>query len=142
VTADGEIVDVRGRYHPGWCAPRVIASTTEDITHVFDALIAGDVLQADTLAQMLTLVPLSGTPHESIAAGMGVYSDSASRHGQNYGHRGGGPGYDLAAGVYPNTPLGRVSITVFVNSSCGPRAADIEWALLAQFLDDGPSRGA
>ena len=29
VTSDGQVVDVRGRYHPGWCAPRLVASTAE-----------------------------------------------------------------------------------------------------------------
>jgi hypothetical protein len=27
VTTDGQVVDVRGRYHPGWCAPRLVASS-------------------------------------------------------------------------------------------------------------------
>jgi D-alanyl-D-alanine carboxypeptidase len=136
LTPDGHIVDVRGRYHPGWCAPRLAASTAEDITGVFDALIAGDVLAADMLTQMLTLVPLSGEPDESIGGGMGVYCDRASRWGRNYHHGGGGPGYDLGATVYPATPLGRVSIAVFVNSSCGPRATDHEATLIEQLLDD------
>ncbi len=135
VTLDGH-VDVRGRYHPSWCAPRLVASTAEDITRVFDGLIAGDVLAADTLTQMLTLVPLSTEPAESIGGGMGVYCDQASRWGRNYHHGGGGPGYDLGATVYPAAPLGRVSIAVFVNSSCGPRATDREATLLEQLLDD------
>jgi D-alanyl-D-alanine carboxypeptidase len=126
VTADGQIVDVRGRYHPGWCAPRVVASTPEDITRIFDALIAGDLLAANTLAQMLTLAPLSDEPDETIGGGLGVYCDQASRWGRNYHHGGGGPGYDLAATVYPATPLGRVSIAVFVNTSCGPSASNPE----------------
>src|SRR5919106_1431880 len=45
VTSDGQVVDVRGRYHPGWCAPRLIASTVEDVTRMFGRLIAGDVLE-------------------------------------------------------------------------------------------------
>jgi D-alanyl-D-alanine carboxypeptidase len=140
VTTDRHVVDIRGRYHPGWCAPRVVASTAEEITHVFDALIAGDVLGPDTLRQMLTLVPLPG-PYDSgmvIGGGMGVYSDRASRHGRNYHHGGGGPGYDLGATLYPDTPLGCVSIAVFVNSSNGPRARDCEATLLARLIDDRP----
>jgi D-alanyl-D-alanine carboxypeptidase len=124
VTPDRAVVDVRGRYHPGWCAPRVVASTPEDITRVFDALLAGDLLAADTLRQMLTLVPLSSEPDESIGVGLGVYCDQASRWGRSYHHGGGGPGYDLAATVYAATPLGRVSIAVFVNTSCGPSASN------------------
>jgi len=138
VTADGRVVDVRGRYHPGWCAPRLVASTAEEITHVFSALISGDVLRPDTLRQMLTLVPLPGPRDAEMAidGGMGVYSDRSSRHGRNYHHGGGGPGYDLSATVYPDTPLGSVSIAVFVNSSCGLRAEDRKAALLARLLDD------
>jgi D-alanyl-D-alanine carboxypeptidase len=74
VTADRHVVDVRGSYHPGWCAPRLVASTVEEITQVFDALIAGDVLQPDTLKQMLKLVPIPGRQddHMVIHGGMGV----------------------------------------------------------------------
>jgi D-alanyl-D-alanine carboxypeptidase len=137
VTSDGHVVDVRGRYHPGWCAPRLIASTAEDVTHVFDRLIAGDVLERDTLTQMLTLAPLSDQPNEIHSGGMGVYADRSSRRGQNYHHGGGGPGYNLGATIYPDTPVGRVSVAVFVNSSCEPRADDCEATLLARLLDQG-----
>jgi len=135
VTSDGQVVDVRGRYHPGWCAPRLIASTAEDVTCVFDKLIAGDLLEPDTLTQMLTLSPLSDQPDENHMGGMGVYEDLSSRWGRNYHHGGGGPGYNLCATVYPETPLGRISIAVFVNSSGGPQASDCEATLLAQLLD-------
>ena len=136
VTSDGCVIDVRGRYHPGWCAPRLIASTAEDITRVFDRLIAGHLLEPDTLAQMLTLAPLSDAPDEIHCGGMGVYADRSSIRGRNYHHGGGGPGYDLAATVYPDTRLGRVSIAVFVNSSHGQRATDREAILLARLLDE------
>lgn len=135
VSSDGEIVDVRGLYHPGWCAPRLIASTAEDVTRVFDRLVAGDILEPSTLAEMLTLAPLSDHPDEIHSGGMGVYADRSSKRGRNYHHGGGGPGYDLGATVYPDTPLGCVSIAVFVNSSGGPRAHDCEAMLLARLLD-------
>jgi D-alanyl-D-alanine carboxypeptidase len=140
VASDGQVVDVRGRYHPGWCAPRLIASTVEDVTLVFDSLIAGDVLNPDTLTTMLTLAPLSDQPDEIHAGGMGVYADHSSKRGQNYHHGGGGPGYELRATLYTDTPIGRVSIAVFVNSSCGSRAADREETLLARVIDQGGSR--
>ena len=135
VTTDGSVVDVRDRYHPGWCAPRLIASTTGDVTRVFDALIAGDLLQPRTLADMLTLAPLEAVADETIFGGMGVYSDQASRWGRNYHHAGGGPGYKISATVYPDTPLGRVAIAVVVTTSGGPEATDCETPLLAQLLD-------
>ena len=136
VTANRQMVDVRGRYHPGWCAPRVVASTVEEITHVFDALMAGELLRSETLKQMLALVPLPGLQDGSMAihGGMGVYSDLASGRGRNYGHGGGGPGYDVDASVYPETSLGRVSIAVFVNRSGGSRARSSVESLLTQLL--------
>jgi hypothetical protein len=104
------------------------------VTLVFDRLIAGDVLQADTLAQMLEVVPLSDRPEETVGAGMGLYADR-SRWGLHYHHGGGGPGYNLSATVYPDTAVGRVSIAVFVNSSSGLLARDREAALLADVID-------
>jgi D-alanyl-D-alanine carboxypeptidase len=135
VTPDGQVVDVRGRYHPGWCAPRLIASTPEDVTQVFDRLIAGDVLQPHTLAQMLTLAPLSDQPDENHHGGMGVYADSLKRE-RNYHHGGGGPGYNLGATIYPDTRIGRVSIAVFVNDSREPQAEECDAKLLERLLDE------
>jgi D-alanyl-D-alanine carboxypeptidase len=137
VTSDGRVVDVRGRYHPGWCAPRLIASTVEDVTLVFDRLIAGDLLDPETLAHMLTLAPLSDQPDENHSGGMGVYADHSSKWGHSYHHGGGGPGYDLGATVYTDTRLGRVAIAVFVDSSCGPRADDCEQKLIARLIEEG-----
>jgi len=135
VRSDGQVVDVRGRYHPGWCAPRLVASTVEDVTRVFDRLIAGDVLEPDTLGHMLTMRKLSDQPDEIHSGGMGVYSDEASKWGENYHHGGGGPGYNLGATVYTGTALGRVSIAAFVNSGSEPRAETCEAKLLTRFLE-------
>lgn len=130
VTPDGELVDVRGRYHPGWCAPRLVASTAEDVTLVFDRLIAGEVLEPGTLRQMLTMMPLSAGPDEIHTGGMGLYMDRSSTLGPNYHHGGGGPGYNTSATVYTETPSGRIAIAVFVNSSSEPRAEDREAGLV------------
>ena len=138
ITTDGTIVDVRGRYHPGWCAPRLIGSTAMEITHVFNSLLAGHLLAPDRLVQMLSGVPLPGSLDNGmvIASGMGVYTDQASKYGRNYHHGGGGPGYDLAVTVYPDTSLGRVAIAVFRDTSCGPRAETLKETLIAQLLDE------
>src|SRR6266571_477010 len=128
VTEDGNPVDVRGRYHPGWCAPRLISSTPGEITRTFDALFSGQLLAAETLRQMLTLVPLPDLrePPMVIDGCMGLFSNAASRYGRNYGHGGGGPGYDLTADIYPDANGGRIAVAVFVDTSSGPRAADLE----------------
>lgn len=133
VTEDGSLVDVRGRYHPGWCAPRVVSSTPAEITRTFDALFSGQLLGAATLSQMLTLVPLPGlrTPPMVIDGGMGLFTNAASPYGPNYGNGGSGPGYDLTADIYPDASGRRVAIAVFVDTSCGPRARDLQGAVVA-----------
>jgi D-alanyl-D-alanine carboxypeptidase len=135
VTSDGQVVDVRGRYHPGWCAPRLVASTVEDVTLVFDRLLAGHVLAPESLGHMLTMTKLSNQADEIHAGGMGLYTDLTSKWGPNYHHGGGGPGYNLSATVYTDTPLGRVAIAAFVNSDSAPRAETCVAPLLARLLE-------
>ena len=134
--SDDRAVDVRGRYHPGWCAPRVAASTAADVTFIFDALVSGRLLRDDSLHRMLTLVPLPGLrePPLVIDGGMGLYSHSASPYGRNYEHGGGGPGYDLWTIIYPNTAIGRVAVAVFVDTSRGPRAVELKDDVVRRIL--------
>lgn len=132
VSADGTLVDVRGRYHPGWCAPRVASSTPAEVTLIFDALFSGRLLGAELLRRMLTLVPLPGLrePPMVIGGGLGLFSNAASPYGANYGHGGGGPGYDLTADIYPEAGRGRIAIAVSVDTSAGPRAAELQSAIV------------
>jgi D-alanyl-D-alanine carboxypeptidase len=136
VSENGGVVDVRGRYHPGWCAPRVVSSTPAEITRALDALFSGELLAADTLRRMLVLVPLPELqePPFVIGAGMGLFSNAASPYGRNFGHRGGGPGYDVTAVIYPDAAVGRLTAAVFVDTSSGPKAADLESALMEQWF--------
>jgi D-alanyl-D-alanine carboxypeptidase len=135
-----DLVDVRGRYHPGWCAPRAVSSTPVQITRTFDALFSGELLAADSLRRMMTLVPLPEfqAPPIVIDAGMGLFSNAASPYGRNYGHGGGGPGYDLTANIYPDAGDGRFAIALFVDTSTGQRAGDLENAAIAQFFGVPP----
>jgi D-alanyl-D-alanine carboxypeptidase len=122
VDVEGRVVDIRAAYHPGWCAPGLVASTAEEITYVFDSFLAGHLLQADTLAEMLALTVITDDPGETLSGGMGVFSDPTSPYGRNYGHGGGGPGYELDVTALPETRLGQVTVAVFANRSCGPQA--------------------
>src|SRR5262249_46122261 len=121
VTPDGSTIDVRGIYHPGWCAPRLVASSVSDVTTVFDGLFPGALLAPASLEQMLTLVPLDAT--SSIGAGTGIYGDPSSPFGRAYHHGGGGPGYDISVSSYLDLAVGRVTAAVIVNTSTRPGAA-------------------
>lgn len=126
VTADRAVVDVRGIYHPGWCAPRLVGSTVEEVTLIFDALLGGGLVSAQSLDRMLTLIDLdtSSPPGTDIGGGMGIYSDRSNTNGRNYHHGGGGPGWDLSVTTFMDLPIGRTTIAIFANSSQQPRAAN------------------
>jgi D-alanyl-D-alanine carboxypeptidase len=129
-------VDVRAVYHPGWCAPGVAVSTPADITRVYDALFDGTLLTRASLDEMLNMVPVPGAepPVVTPMYGLGIHSDRGSPLGRNFGHGGGGPGYSLSATVYPDTPLGRVTMAVGVTASRGPGADDCERTLMRALL--------
>ena len=139
VDRDRREVDVRGVYHPGWCATGVAVSTAEETTLVFDALFAGRILDPGSLDQMLTLttIPDPDPANDPCGYGMGIASDLGSPRGRNYGHGGGGPGYELGATIFPETPIGRVAIAVFVANSGGRGwSQECEAQLLASIFEE------
>jgi len=125
VTPDASLVDVRGIYHPGWCAPRLIASTGSELTAVFHALFGGRLLSSRSLETMLdmALLPVPEGEEPTIAGEAGVYSDTASPYGRNYSHGGGGPGYELSVTTFARLPDDTLTVAVFVDSSLQPGAA-------------------
>ncbi|HET9129802.1 MAG TPA: serine hydrolase, partial [Terriglobia bacterium] len=132
----GELLDVRNRYHFGWVAPGVAISTVEDTTQFFDALFAGKILKESSLETMLTLtrVPGEHPPAVSPSYGMGIMADPDAPAGASYGHGGGGPGYSLSSTIIPNSSIGRLSISVFCNSSDGADADQIARSWIGHVL--------
>lgn len=129
---DGRPGDVRGRYDPGWCATGVVASTADELCRFFEALFGGELLEANSLTQMLDATPvpgldLPGTP--SYGLGIMVYSDSPI--GAWFGHGGGGPGYDLRSLHWPKLAGHGVTATVLCNTEAGNAAERISEALCA-----------
>jgi D-alanyl-D-alanine carboxypeptidase len=136
VSDTDEAVDVRSVYHPGWCAPGVMVSTTEEITYFYDALFNGQLVEAEALREMLTMVRVPGhhPPAVTPSSGMGIFGDPGSPSGPGYGHGGGGPGYNLNGWMIPRSRRGRLATAVFCNSSYGRGAQDAERGLLDLLL--------
>lgn len=132
VTLDGSMIDVRATYHPDWCAPGVAVSNVEEVTRIYDSLFSGDLMDAQQLERMLTLVPLpqSDPPAVSHFSGLGIYYDLDGPFSPNYGHGGGGPGYSLQTDILPRFPAGRLAAAVFCNSSEAALAPTGEHELL------------
>jgi D-alanyl-D-alanine carboxypeptidase len=99
----GATLEVRDHYHPGWVSHGVVASTPSDIARFFGALFCGDLLSAQSLREMTTLVPVS--PSAAVSAsrwrrpsyGLGIMGDPESSWGRLWGHNGSGPGYTTSA---------------------------------------------
>lgn len=132
VRSDGEIVDVRTVYHPGWCAPGVAVSTADDVTRFYDALFAGELVDSLNLERMLHLVRVPGSHPPTIipSCGLGILGDPDGPFGASFGHGGNGPGYSLSASIVPRSANGRLSIAVFCNSSMGGNAKIGEMEML------------
>lgn len=115
------IENVIATYHPDWCATGLIASTAGEVVKFFDGIFSGKLLDSKYLEQMLTLVS-TGTHDPSFKKpcyGLGIMADPESRHGDKYGHGGGGPGYNLWAMHLPNFHGRKLTLAVFCNTSIG-----------------------
>jgi D-alanyl-D-alanine carboxypeptidase len=96
--ADMEGVEVAQHYHPGWVAHGLVLSTAGELALLLDALLAGPLLAAGTVAAMTQPVvlpfrhPLFARP----GYGLGLMVD-AGAPGLVAGHGGEGPGYSVGA---------------------------------------------
>lgn len=100
--------DAAGLYDPGWVAMRSVLAPVAEVAAVFDALRAGRLLGAASLAAMLTPVMVPGTDWmcREKGYGLGLLIDRTSRYGLLAGHGGGGPGY--SSGVLTGHIRGRL----------------------------------
>jgi D-alanyl-D-alanine carboxypeptidase len=135
--SEGSLEDVRETYHPGWCATGVIASTGAEVCRFFEALFDGRLLGDEELAQMLDLrrVPGAHPPAVTPSYGLGIMADPDSPRGRNYGHGGGGPGYNVHAAHFPSLDGRSVSAAVLCNGD-EDHALPILGALLTALVDE------
>lgn len=124
---EGALVDVRGRYHPGWVAHGVVAATAPEIARLVHAILCGDVLSEASRAAMATLVPVPVVHPRFVtpAYGLGVMGDPGAARGPTFGHTGGGPGY--AAAVYH---AGGVTVAVLANAEVSAEVEALALAIL------------
>jgi len=129
---DRELEDVRSRYDPAWVAHGVVSSTAAEICAFYQALFAGKLVQRSSLDEMTELIRVPGDhpPAASPGYGLGLAGDPDGRHGAEFGHAGGGPGYAVYAGYHRDFSGRRVSAAVFCNSD-EIDAARVQEAVLA-----------
>lgn len=130
-------VSVAGRYHLGWVAHGVIASTVAETAAFVAALFEeGRLLPPNLLREMCTATPLPVLPDRPFRRpgyGMGLQIDSGWRSMVLYGHTGAGPGAHICAlhGSHPSRP---VSVVV---ATPGEDIAQCEAIALALLADEG-----
>jgi D-alanyl-D-alanine carboxypeptidase len=116
-SAAGLLEPIHTRYHPGWVAHGVAGSTAAELAHLIDALGAGTLVSASSLATMLDAVPVT-VQHPLFrepAYGLGLMVDLASPAGLLFGHGGGGPGYAIGALHLPNANGRRITAVAMAN---------------------------
>lgn len=129
-------VAVAERYHLGWVAHGVFASTVEETAAFVAALFAGRLLAPNLLREMCTATPLPvmpGRPFRRPGYGLGLQIDTGWSTMVLYGHTGGGPGAHIYAvhGDHPTRP-----VTVVV-ATPGEDIAQCESLALALLVGEG-----
>ncbi|WP_159918162.1 serine hydrolase [Pantoea sp. 18069] len=96
--ADVNMGDVR-HYHPGWVYHGLVTGTVLDAARLLAALVNGNLLQPQTLAQMCESRPLPEhrcALHPDPAYGLGLMLHAQDAAAHPLGHSGAGPGSRIA----------------------------------------------
>ncbi|GAB7191785.1 serine hydrolase domain-containing protein [Kineococcus sp. NUM-3379] len=103
-----------------WAAGDVV-STPSDLNRVFLALLDGDLLRPQELAEMRRTVPAPNvTPGDR--AGLGIFSTPLSCGGLAWGHGGDIPGYETRGGVTEDGRAVTVAVTALPGALREPEA--------------------
>ena len=132
--------DIARRYHPGWVAHGVVASTAGELARLVEAIFLGPLLAEAERAALLapTVLPFAHAPFRRPAYGLGAMIDAASPHGAMAGHVGGGPGYAAAAFHYAALAGQPTTIAALANGDEG----DIALRIVAAVADHLAAGGA
>ncbi|MET9604206.1 serine hydrolase domain-containing protein [Streptomyces sp. NPDC006512] len=96
----------------GWAAGQLV-STPGDLNRFFSALIGGELLRAEELAQMRTTVPVpdASAAGTGVRFGLGVTSTPLSCGGLMWGHGGDTPGYHTFPGATDDGRAATIAVT-------------------------------
>lgn len=105
-------------YDPAWCYHGLIAGTTASAARFLRLLSSGEIVEADTLSEMLSpyklKVDVGNRPWRNPAAGLGLMVEYDGNI-ESYGHTGQGPESTIAVYHFTNTePL---TIAVFAETN-------------------------
>jgi D-alanyl-D-alanine carboxypeptidase len=106
-SADGELVDVRSCYNPGWVAHGLIASSTGECNRFLYQLLSGQFIKSVILNDLMESVAVPHThPYfRKPSYALGLMCDPDFPLGPIYGHNGSGPGYSVSAFALPRDGL-------------------------------------
>lgn len=110
-------IDVRGVYHPKWCATGLVVSTTKELDCIYRALFSGNLVMPGSLKQMLQLnkVPGEHPPAVTPCYGLGLAIDPDFYFGPSYAHGGSGPGFNTWVEYLPDVGGGTASLCMVCN---------------------------
>lgn len=95
-------------YDPKWVYHGCLIGTAPDAARLLHALMTGDVLQPETMRQMLDVKPVGGAipgrPWMKCGYALGLMSGAVENAGKSVGHSGGGPFSVNAVYHFPEVP--------------------------------------
>ncbi|WP_456788741.1 serine hydrolase domain-containing protein [Cellulomonas sp. P5_C5] len=127
----GELRDITV-LDPSWAwAAGDIVSTPSDLDAFFVALLGGELLPPELLAEMQTTVETAPELH-GMRYGLALFSTPLSCGGVAWGHGGSIPGYETGGGVGPDGRSVTVAVTALPAATADPEAA---WERINQAVD-------
>ncbi|AOS64611.1 serine hydrolase domain-containing protein [Actinoalloteichus hymeniacidonis] len=91
-----------------WAAGQIV-STPSDVSRFYTALLAGDLVEAEQLAEMQTTVEASDLPGTEY--GLGLMRNELSCGGVRWGHDGNFPGYSISNGATEDGRSAAIAVT-------------------------------
>lgn len=120
----GKQENISYKYNPWWCKTGLIASQSDDVTKMYQALFDGRLVSQESLAAMMLAKAIgqqAAPQFKEPSYGFGLMIDPKNEYGASYGHGGDGPGFNTWASFYPSFKGTdrQVGITIFCNTSMG-----------------------
>lgn len=120
----GKQESISSKYNPWWCKTGLIASQSDQVTKLYQALFDGQLVSQESLKAMkeARAIGQQAPPQfKEPSYGLGLMIDSKNEYGASYGHGGDGPGFNTWASFYPSFKGSnrQVGITIFCNASMG-----------------------
>ncbi|MBL4576404.1 MAG: beta-lactamase family protein [Opitutaceae bacterium] len=130
--------DIRGQYHPDWCATGILVSNVREVCSLYRNLLEGAILTSSSMAEMLHGIETpfwmgssKALSNGKLSNGLGIKICDEFPLGPFWGHGGDCPGYSVWAGYLDVSGGQSITSCILLNTIVGCPPAGL-WIKLAE----------